>query len=141
MDFHDLLTPDDVTEVRQAIADVAYTFSKKNVTLIRITTTEHPHGESPLETEVEIPLKALHVTPEEAAKVENRERAQIDWDARLMFGRDYLVEEGQTELAALDNDRAWQWIMDGERFRQSAVSGDGQFVEDFTLVYVDLERR
>ncbi len=141
MPFEQFLTDEDQAEIRQAIGDVASgTFGQHDVKFFTKVVTPGIYGESSKETDVEHQLKGLIIKPE-AKTVENEDRAQIDWDLRVMFSRDYLVEEGVYDLMKPDTaERNHEYEIDGLRFRLMRYVWEAQFVDDYLIVFVDLER-
>lgn len=141
MPFEQLLTDEEQAEIRQAIGDVASgTFGQHDVTFIRKTLTEGVYGESPTEGETTYALKGLVLAPK-AVVTEEIDRSQIDWDLAVMFYRDYLSEEGVLQYMQPDQvKREHEFEIDGLRYRISNFRWDAQFVDDYLLVFVELER-
>ena len=140
MPFEQFLSQEDIDTFRQAIGDVASgTFGQRDVTLVRRVATEDVvYGGSPSYVETPVALKTLALEPGGEAD-EDTPRVDVDYSVALLFSIDYLAEEGITELLTPDEDRKLQWELDGIRFRQVKAMWDGQFVDNYTLVFVYLE--
>ena len=141
MPFQQFLSAEEQAEIRQAIGDVASgTFGQHDITFITKITTPGDYGESPVESDVSYPLKGLMLSPD-AVRKEDESRAQIDWDLRVMFSRDYLAEEGVYDLMKPDTaKRNHEYIVDNLRYRVKRYNWEAQFVDDYLIVFVDLER-
>lgn len=141
MPFEQLLTTEEQTEIRQAIGDVASgTFGQHDVTFVRKTLTPGVYGESPTESDTEYALKGSMLKPK-AVVNEDFERAQIDYDLVVMFYHDYLEEEGVLQYMQPDQvKREHEFLVDNLRYRVRNFRWDAQFVEDYLLLFVELER-
>jgi hypothetical protein len=141
MPFEQLLSDEEQAEIRQAIGDVASgTFGQHDVIFVRKTLIEGVYGESPTESKTEHSLKGLVLAPE-AIVNEVVDRSQIDWDLSVMFYRDYLSEEGVFQYMQPDQiKREHEFEIDNLRYRISNFRWDAQFVDDYLLVFVELER-
>ena len=143
MPFEQYISEAEQAEIRQVIGNVASgTFGQHPISFINKTIVEGQYGESPVETDVESELVGLILTPDDAVRIENVERAQIDWDAQIMLSRDYIDEQGLLDDMRPDSvTRQHEWVVDGIRYRVKRYRWDAQFVTDQLLIFVDLERK
>ena len=119
---------------------VSGTVGKHPVTFIKQINTTQSFGESPRSDDDPVALTGLVINPT-AKDTVNQDRAQVDYDLRIEFSRQYLIDEGVPELTVPGQfDREWEWEVDGLRYTTKAIKADGQFDVNPLIIFVDLEK-
>ncbi len=136
-----LLSPEDIADVRQAILDVgSATFGRHPVTFIDKSNPVAVYGESPTYADTTHELECLVIDPTTEEKVDNV-RAQFDYDMQLMFVTDYLIEQSLPDLTIpSDHKREWEWDVDSLIYTTKRIKNDAQFGVDHLIIFIDLER-
>lgn len=145
MPFENLLSANDIADIRQATGDVlAGTFGLRDVTLVRKVSLGRVDYGSEQTTDQPLVLKAL-VLDKKGTVREMPEVSDLEFKLALLFHQDYLVEQGVAMLAGeLDevNARRYTWQLDGRTYRVIEGTGimqDAQLADTPVLVWVFLQ--